>query len=84
MLARHDVWPGKANRVPILIETYGLATYFREKVIAGPNAFVEIANDYHDFARVFLRKLVRELTPFVSRNGPTPDMPLFASQQSPG
>ena len=40
-----------------------LATYYREKVIHGPGAFVEIANDYDDFARAFLRKLIRELSP---------------------
>ncbi len=70
------------NGLPILIETYNLDTYFREKVITGPGAFVEIATDYNDFARVFQRKLRRELNPFVSRNGKSPDMPLFASQQS--
>ena len=70
------------NGLPILIDTYNLDTYFREKVITGPGAFVEIATDYDDFARVFQRKLRRELAPFVSRNGQAPDMPLFASQQS--
>lgn len=56
------------NGLPILVDTYNLDTYFREKVIAGPAAFVEIAADYNDFARVFQRKLRRELTPFVSDN----------------
>ena len=70
------------NGLPILIDTYNLDTYFREKVITGPGAFMEIATDYDDFARVFQRKLRRELTPFVSRNGQAPDMPVFASQQS--
>ena len=70
------------NGLPILIDTYNLDTYFREKVITGPGAFVEIATDYDDFARAFQRKLRRELTPLVSRNGQAPDMPLFASQQS--
>ncbi len=70
------------NGLPILIDTYNLDTYFREKVITGPGAFVEIATDYDDFARAFLRKLRRELTPLVSRNGQAPDAPLFASQQS--
>ena len=70
------------NGLPILIDTFNLDTYFRENVITGPGAFVEIATDYDDFARVFLRKLRRELTSFVSRNGHAPDMPLFASRQS--
>jgi hypothetical protein len=69
------------NGLPILIETYNLDTYFREKVITGPGAFVEIAVDYEDFARVFQRKLRRELNPFVSRNGQSPDRPLFASRR---
>ena len=71
------------NGLPILIETYNLDTYFREKVITGPGAFVETATDYDDFARVFLRKLRRELNSFVSRNGQAPDMPLLASRQPP-
>ena len=71
------------NGLPILIDTFNLDTYFRENVITGPGAFVEIATDYDVFARVFLRKLRRELTSFVvSRNGHAPDMPLFASRQS--
>jgi len=37
-----------------------------------PGAFVEIANDYDDFARAFWRKLLRELTPLVSQNNCTP------------
>lgn len=70
------------NGLPILIETYNLDAYFREKVITGPGAFVETATDYEDFARVFLRKLRRELTSLVSRNGHAPDRPLFAARQS--
>jgi hypothetical protein len=70
------------NGLPILIETYNLDSYFREQVITGPSAFVEIATDYDDFARVFLRKLRRELSPYVSHNGQAPDMPLLASQTS--
>ncbi len=61
------------NGLPILIDTYALDTYFREKVIHGPGAFIEIATDYRDFAQAFLRKLRREITPITSRNDPTPD-----------
>ena len=70
------------NGLPILTETYNLDTYFREKVITGPGAFVEIAADYKDFPRVSQRKLRRELNPFVSRNGRSPDRPSFASRPS--
>ncbi|MDH3741211.1 MAG: DUF1194 domain-containing protein [Hyphomicrobiales bacterium] len=58
------------NGLPILIDTFNLDTYFREKVIEGPGAFIEIATDYEDFTQAFLRKLTRELTPTVS--GPVP------------
>jgi len=60
------------NGLPILIETYGLEEYYREKVLSGPGAFLEIADDYGDFARAFLRKLRREITPSLSRNDPAP------------
>ncbi len=61
------------NGLPVLIDTYNLDEYFRDKVIAGPGAFIEIANDYGDFARAFLRKLRRELTPYVSEQREPPD-----------
>lgn len=58
------------NGLPILIDTYNLDTYFREKVIHGPGAFIEIATDYRDFAEAFLRKLRREIAPVTSQRGP--------------
>ncbi len=64
------------NGLPILtytgVDSYDLDTYYREKVIQGPGAFVEIANDYDDFARAFLRKLQREMTPLVSQENVAP------------
>ena len=57
------------NGLPILIDTFNLDTYYREKVIDGPGSFIEIATDYDDFARAFRRKLIRELTPRISRPG---------------
>ncbi len=68
------------NGLPILTYTgassYDLDTYYRENVIHGPGAFVEIADDYDDFARAFLRKLLREISPLVSQqNSPTPGKP---------
>ncbi len=64
------------NGLPIIthtgVDSYDLYTYYREKVIHGPGAFVEIANDYDDFARAFLRKLRRELTPLVSQENVAP------------
>jgi hypothetical protein len=61
------------NGLPILIDTFNLDTYYREKVISGPGAFLEIANDYNDFARAFLRKLRREITPTISWNDSAPE-----------
>ena len=54
------------------VDFYDLETYYREKIIHGPGAFVEIADDYDDFARAFLRKLRRELTPLVSQENSAP------------
>ncbi len=51
---------------------YDLESYYRQNVIQGPGAFVEIADDYDDFARAFLRKLLRELTPLVSQENSAP------------
>ena len=64
------------NGLPILtytsVESYDLERYYRERVIQGPGAFIEIANDYDDFARAFLRKLRREITPLVSQENSEP------------
>ena len=60
------------NGLPILVDTYGLDIYYRVNVISGPGAFVEIAEDYDDFTRAFLRKLRREVTPSISRNQSPP------------
>ena len=64
------------NGLPILTytsaETYDLERYYREKVIQGPGAFIELANDYDDFARAFLRKLRREVNPLVSQENSDP------------
>lgn len=70
------------NGLPILIETFNLETYYREEVILGPDAFLEIALDYRDFARAFLRKLRREITPFMSQNDPTPRAPVQQAHAS--
>lgn len=55
---------------------YHLESYYREKVILGSGAFIEIADDYDDFARAFLRKLLRELTPLVSQENTGPRAPV--------
>jgi Ca-activated chloride channel homolog len=45
------------------------APYYRDEVIRGPGAFVEIAEGYEDYARAMRRKLLREISPsYVSRH----------------
>ncbi len=39
----------------------GIAQYYRDHVMYGPGAFVEVAKDYQDFPRAIRRKLLREL-----------------------
>ncbi|MDD9920709.1 MAG: DUF1194 domain-containing protein [Boseongicola sp.] len=49
-------------------EIDSLVTYFRNHVIHGPGAFVEIADDHYDFERAMRQKLEREVaTRAVSR-----------------
>ncbi len=59
------------NALAIQTDFPNLATYFREHVISGPDAFVVAAVDYEDFARAMRIKLVRELTTKLS-GGPPP------------
>ncbi len=66
------------NGLPILIDTYNLDRYYRDRVISGPDAFLEIARDYSDFARAFLRKLRREIAPTISRNDAAPRPEILA------
>jgi len=56
------------NGLPILTDHADLHDYYTEEIIHGPGAFSEVANDYEDFARAFVRKLRRELSIVVSEN----------------
>ena len=58
------------NGLPILVDTFNMDIYFREKVIHGPGAFIEIAKNFHDFSEAFLRKLRRELALMTSEDMP--------------
>lgn len=40
--------------------------YYRENVVRGQGAFIEVANGFEDYPRAILRKLVRELSPAVA------------------
>ena len=70
-----ETWPAAAakgvviNGLPILVDTFNMDIYFREKVIHGPGAFIEIAKNFHDFSEAFLRKLRRELALMTSETG---------------
>ena len=59
------------------VDFFDLETYYRENVILGAGAFIEIANDYDDFARAFLRKLGREITPLPISRAPPASRPLI-------
>jgi hypothetical protein len=45
------------------------AAHYAAEVIAGPGAFVEVAADFEDYPRAFLRKLLREIAPPVIVSG---------------
>lgn len=64
------------NGLPIITYTDArprdIEIYYQEEVIFGPGAFVEIANNYEDFSRAFLRKLLRELSPLVAQKDTAP------------
>lgn len=53
------------NGLAITNEAYDLAEYYRLSVIGGPDAFVIQADDYDDYARAILEKLLREINPRV-------------------
>jgi hypothetical protein len=59
------------------VDFFDLETYYRENVILGAGAFIEIANDYDDFARAFLRKLRLEITPLPISRAPPASRPLI-------
>lgn len=48
----------------------GLADYYRQQVIHGPGAFVEVAQGFEDFERAMTRKLLRELQIHLGQNLP--------------
>jgi len=49
------------NGLTILTEHPTLHFYFEQRVIVGPGAFVEIANDYRAYNEAIQRKLLREI-----------------------
>lgn len=59
--------------------------YYTENVIRGPDAFVEVALGFEDFADSMARKLLREvsLRPMTSLPIPSPTRPVQTSQPGP-
>ena len=51
------------NGLAILNATTDLDKYYRRNVIGGAAAFVVTANDYQDYPRATLLKLLREIEP---------------------
>jgi len=49
------------NGLPILGSELYVERYYRDSVIGGPDSFLIAANDFDDFARAILEKLIREL-----------------------
>ncbi len=54
------------NGLAIEADEPALGAYYRDNVITGPDAFVETASGFDDFARAMAEKLVRELRPLGS------------------
>lgn len=54
------------NGLVILGATPNPLPHYKSEVIGGPGAFVEVAEDFEDYAPAILRKLLRELAPSLS------------------
>lgn len=51
------------NGLTILNEVPWLHFYFQNRIIGGPDAFVEIANDYAAYGRAIQQKILKEIAP---------------------
>ena len=69
------------NALAILNEHPTLNYYYEDRVIGGVGAFVQIAEDYADYASAINRKLVREIRSLTvsERLGRPPERQAFAS-----
>lgn len=54
------------NGLPIMADSPDLADYYSQRVIIGPDSFVEPARDFEDYARAIRAKLLKELRPLAS------------------
>jgi hypothetical protein len=64
-IARQDVNAQRIiiNGLAIQEDELGLADYYRDHLIVGPDSFVETAEGYADFTRAIRAKLLKELRP---------------------
>ena len=51
------------NGLVIGSEDLELISFYQFHIAHGPDAFVEVAQDYTDYQRAMLRKLLREIRP---------------------
>ncbi len=54
------------NGLPIMADDPGLGRYYKDRVIIGPDSFVEPARDFEDYIRAIREKLLKELRPLAS------------------
>lgn len=54
------------NGLPIMADSPTLDSYYKARVIIGPDCFVEPARDFEDYARAIRAKLLKELRPLAS------------------
>ncbi len=59
------------NALVITGQNSSLITYFQQKIIRGPEAFVQPTIGYRDYAKAIKHKLLRELTPALAQSIPT-------------
>jgi Ca-activated chloride channel homolog len=59
------------NALVIVGKDSSLITYFQQNIIRGPEAFVQPAIGYRDYAKAIKQKLLRELTPALAQSVPT-------------
>jgi Ca-activated chloride channel family protein len=58
------------NALVIAGQDTSLITYFQQEIIRGPEAFIQPAIGYRDYAKAIKHKLLRELTPALAKNVP--------------
>lgn len=71
------------NGLAILNEDQTVDRYYHANVIGGTGSFVMTADDYGDFARAMLEKLIKEIAGAPVARLATPDSPVLAAAPGP-